>query len=215
MREPRVIRQRPLGGRGGVHRVEGVVDVGGIEQVEVVGRRHHAVVAGMDGGVACGDSSPRLDHGLGGQLRIETFVPTDGPFAEPLKGGEDVPMEGSAIATHLVAAEVDERVGEDLGEFPKQRVDGAKNLRVDRVQASCVNAEARAWRHNGAAVRAPFRVRDQPARGVAGDIEFRNHADGAVGGIGHQGAQVLAPNRHRRWPVPGRTRIGSGIPGRR
>ena len=138
-----MIDQALLAGLGAVGGIEGVMHVRRIEKVKVVGGGHHAVVSGGERGIPGLDASPGLNHRVLAEVLVQALVPADGPFAEAGEGRHDVPVELRAILPHLVAPEVHEPVGKDLGELGEDRVDGPAGVGVLDVEADVVDAEAR------------------------------------------------------------------------
>ena len=186
-----MIGQALFGGLGRGGRIEGVVNVGRIEEVEVVRSGHHAVVPGPECLVPGPDAPPGLDHGLLAKPVVQAFVPADGAFAEAGERRHDVAVEGRAVPSHLVASEVNELVGKHLGELGEERVHGAADLGIPDVEADVVYAEARTGPvHVALAPEAPIRMCRQPTRGMAGDIELGHDADRPVGGVVHEITQV-------------------------
>ena len=165
-------------------------------------------MAGIDRGVASCDASPGLHRGTRRQFRVQTFVPPHGASSKRLDPVHDVAMEGGAVAADLVAAEVQELVGKDVGELLEKRVDGAQDARVVHVQTGVVNAEARARRGVRGSVRGPpLRMGREPTGDMARHIQLRHDPDGAVGRVGDQRTHLV----HRIGVLAGQFRVGLGL----
>ena len=86
---------------------------------------------------------------------------------------------------------MDEGVGKDLCEFADQGVHRIEHCWVDGIQNRFVNAEAVARRHWGPPW-PPLGMSAQPTGCVAGQVQFGDDADAAVGRCRHQSAQLFA-----------------------
>ena len=191
----------------------GVMHVRRIEKVKVVARGHHAVVTCSQCPVPSGGAAPALCHHSGWRSAVKRLVPADDPLAVP--GGElgqaliESRLEGGGAVqalvrhvgrdfgalvppswVHFVAANVDEGVGKDLGEFAEQGVHCFEHRWVDGIQNRFVNAEAVTRRHRGPP-RPHSGMSAQPTGCVAGQVQFGDDADAAVGRCRHQSAQLF------------------------
>ena len=113
-----------------------------------------------------------------------------GRLPRPARVATTCRVERRAVPAHLVASEVNELIGKDLGELGEDRVDGAASVGVFDVEAGVVDAEARAGSPRVADITdTPIRVCGKPTRGMAGYVKLRHDADRAVGGVVHKVSQ--------------------------
>ena len=92
---------------------------------------------------------------------------------------------------HLVAAEVDEWIGENVGQLTDQGVDRVLERRIDGIEHRFMGAEPAARRHRRAP-RPPFGMGTQPTGRMAGHVEFGDDSNAAVGRRRHQRAQLAS-----------------------
>ena len=114
---------------------------------------------------------------------------------EPLDPRVRVPVR---LAAHLVAADVDERIGEQPRHLAEEVGEELVDLLARRIHRRVVNAVlARESIRTGSA--AKLGIRDEPARAVSRQVELGNDANAAVGGVGNDlldvGLRVVAAPR--------------------
>ncbi len=166
-------------------------------------------------------AAPRRDDRIGRRVAaLEHLVPADGAAtagAEPVGDTAEEPglqvllvgdaplghellrarVGAPAVLAHLVAADADDLVVEDLAELVEDGADEGEGLVLD-VQHLVADAEARprlahAPRHLLGAADAELGVRGEDRARVPGDVELRHDADAPLRRVGDELAQLGLP----------------------
>ncbi len=185
-------------------------------------------MAAAQGPVPRGGTPPALNDHVVRQIAVHHLVPTHGPLAKlahrsghpGIEVGLNVHQRGQAMVgheglntlagrpprrVHLVTPEVQVAIRKHLGHLRQQLGQGRVDGLASRIQAGLVDTEAPGRRGHA---RPPFRMRHQPAGGVAGNIDFRHYANAAVGRVlnelGELAPGVVALTRELRILLAGK-----------
>ncbi len=127
----------------------------------------------------------RLD--LLGEIRLQVMIVLDAMVAhEGLNVRGFLPL----LAVHFVAADVEECVREERGHFADEAVEKLVGCLARGIHGGIEDTE---FSLDGvrAGAAGERRVSDEPTSGMAGHVEFRNHADAAVARVGDHVADLV------------------------
>ena len=181
--------------------------------IQVVAPRENSAIA-LGGGL--GQRllpAPGLHHDVARQVRMQHLVPADQDLAALLEqflhALVEISLDGVRVLQvvlfrkrlharrgvplfghHFIAADVEIRVREERRHLLKKGVEERVGFFAARVERVLIHAPF-APDLIRPRVGPQFRIPHQPCRRMAGDVEFRHHANAAVARVGHHAADLV------------------------